>query len=241
MTDDAFLREVIACPHDAACRLVYADWLDERGDPRGAYLRAEAEWAKERADTGARELRALAAGLDPVWVARVSRPPAGVCCDRVRFSEQGLPLTPADLARVEADLAVRFPAEFRAFYLNCNGGQPVPSEVPDPRPNWSDLPLEISRFLTADQLAEELQFLHYLAEYTWALGPGGNPLLRDLVLFADTQHDLGHFFIGVGEANFGRVFHFTDYCHHLDDPGHLLDMATSFGEILSRIGQHTQP
>jgi uncharacterized protein (TIGR02996 family) len=39
MDDAGFLRAILAAPDDAALRLVYADWLDERGDPRGEYLR----------------------------------------------------------------------------------------------------------------------------------------------------------------------------------------------------------
>ncbi|MBO0697719.1 MAG: TIGR02996 domain-containing protein [Zavarzinella sp.] len=35
----AFLRAIHASPADAAPRLVYADWLDERNDPRGAAIR----------------------------------------------------------------------------------------------------------------------------------------------------------------------------------------------------------
>jgi len=35
----AFLRAIHADPADAAPRLVYADWLDERNDPRGAIIR----------------------------------------------------------------------------------------------------------------------------------------------------------------------------------------------------------
>jgi uncharacterized protein (TIGR02996 family) len=33
------IQAVLAAPDDAAPRLVYADWLEERGDPRGEYLR----------------------------------------------------------------------------------------------------------------------------------------------------------------------------------------------------------
>src|SRR4051812_49324247 len=41
MTDDesAFLAAMAAAPDDQAPRLVFADWLEERGDPRGAWLR----------------------------------------------------------------------------------------------------------------------------------------------------------------------------------------------------------
>src|SRR5436309_2054552 len=110
--DEAFIRAVVDGPGDDTPRLVYADWLDDRADPRGTYLRAEAEWAKpwrsgERpADSP--ELRELARGLDPVWVARVSRPPLGVCCDHVRFERTGdsKPVTEKDVA--EFDLGYLF-------------------------------------------------------------------------------------------------------------------------------------
>src|SRR5207237_8177394 len=41
MHDDAFLRTIAAAPDDDAPRLVYADWLEERGDPRGTSVRAQ--------------------------------------------------------------------------------------------------------------------------------------------------------------------------------------------------------
>lgn len=43
--DEAFIRAIVDAPCDDAPRLIYADWLDERDDPRGAYLRAEVEFA----------------------------------------------------------------------------------------------------------------------------------------------------------------------------------------------------
>ncbi|MBO0697607.1 MAG: TIGR02996 domain-containing protein [Zavarzinella sp.] len=42
MTDDhAFLEAIRAAPNDLAPRLVYADWLDDRNDPRGELIRIE--------------------------------------------------------------------------------------------------------------------------------------------------------------------------------------------------------
>jgi uncharacterized protein (TIGR02996 family) len=41
MGDEAFLRAILASPEDAAPRLVYADWLEEQGDPRAELLRHE--------------------------------------------------------------------------------------------------------------------------------------------------------------------------------------------------------
>jgi uncharacterized protein (TIGR02996 family) len=39
MTEDALLAAVLAAPLEDAPRLVYADWLEEQGDPRGEFLR----------------------------------------------------------------------------------------------------------------------------------------------------------------------------------------------------------
>src|SRR5688572_22225326 len=38
--DEPFLRAIWAAPDDRGRESVYADWLEERGDPRGEYLRA---------------------------------------------------------------------------------------------------------------------------------------------------------------------------------------------------------
>jgi uncharacterized protein (TIGR02996 family) len=39
MEEEAFLRAIAANPVDDGTRLVYADWLEERGDPRAEYIR----------------------------------------------------------------------------------------------------------------------------------------------------------------------------------------------------------
>src|SRR5262245_45122502 len=38
---EAFLQRIRAYPDDDAPRLVFADWLDEHGDPRGAFIRVQ--------------------------------------------------------------------------------------------------------------------------------------------------------------------------------------------------------
>ena len=47
--EDGFLRAIRERPDDETARLVYADWLDEQGDPqslaRASYLRTHAELA----------------------------------------------------------------------------------------------------------------------------------------------------------------------------------------------------
>src|SRR5262245_51159780 len=42
-TDEEFLREIERQPTERTFRLVYADWLDEHGDPRGELVRVEEE------------------------------------------------------------------------------------------------------------------------------------------------------------------------------------------------------
>ena len=43
---DAFLRMICDDPHSDAPRLVFADWLEEHGDPRGEYIRKSIELAE---------------------------------------------------------------------------------------------------------------------------------------------------------------------------------------------------
>lgn len=44
--EDAFLDGIRAQPDDDALRLVYADWLEERGDPRAELVRVQCELAR---------------------------------------------------------------------------------------------------------------------------------------------------------------------------------------------------
>jgi uncharacterized protein (TIGR02996 family) len=41
MDEDVFLRAISAAPDDITVRLVYADWLEERGDPRAEFIRLQ--------------------------------------------------------------------------------------------------------------------------------------------------------------------------------------------------------
>ena len=69
--EDAFLRAIADNLDDDAPRLVYADWLDEHGDPvRAEYLRL---LCRVNQTSTVDRLRELAPALDPAWVARVCR------------------------------------------------------------------------------------------------------------------------------------------------------------------------
>lgn len=61
-----FTQAIQERPDDNSLRLVYADWLDERGDPRGEYLRLQVESSRMRA-----RLHELRQQLDSKWLATV--------------------------------------------------------------------------------------------------------------------------------------------------------------------------
>jgi uncharacterized protein (TIGR02996 family) len=66
--EQAFLRAIRANPDEAANLLVYADWLEERGDPRAEYIRLEYQPEQITA-----RIEALQRDLDPEWAAQVCR------------------------------------------------------------------------------------------------------------------------------------------------------------------------
>lgn len=88
--EESFLHEILASPRDDDRRLVYADWLEEQGDPRCEYIRAECEFAQLADGQHSEippELRerivALRSGLDKDWLAKISRSPVSFCLDSV--------------------------------------------------------------------------------------------------------------------------------------------------------------
>lgn len=72
------LAAVLAAPQDQQARLVYADWLEERGDPRADYLRLELELQSlPKMDTQYRktqkQLRKLMQDVDRKWRLQVTQ------------------------------------------------------------------------------------------------------------------------------------------------------------------------
>jgi uncharacterized protein (TIGR02996 family) len=69
MSDEkVFLDALRKDPDDDDARLVYADWLEERGDVRAEYLRLEYQLPRVL-----RRLAELQAQLDPAWLKAVGR------------------------------------------------------------------------------------------------------------------------------------------------------------------------
>lgn len=68
MSDDAgFVEAIRKEPGSLDLYLIYADWLEERGDPRGAFLRMLNSLAQCDGDPSNR-LRELCPTVDPKWV-----------------------------------------------------------------------------------------------------------------------------------------------------------------------------
>lgn len=93
--ETAFLQAIRAKLHDDLPRLVYADWLEERGDPRHEFLRLECELVRTWSHTTPRpdlfaRLVALRAQFDSDWLAQVRR------CTT--------PTPPVDVAEIIPDL-----------------------------------------------------------------------------------------------------------------------------------------
>jgi uncharacterized protein (TIGR02996 family) len=79
--EQGFIAAVLAQPGDDTARLVYADWLEERDDPRAAFLRAEVALNATEPAARTREMRErlhqARSGVDSRWLAQMDRPQAG--------------------------------------------------------------------------------------------------------------------------------------------------------------------
>ncbi len=72
MDEESFLQSIWANPADDTKRLVYADWLEERGDPRCEYIRPRLELRKGLAPANSHErLNALVPTIEDEWRRRV--------------------------------------------------------------------------------------------------------------------------------------------------------------------------
>ena len=95
MSDEpAFLNQILSNSADDACRLVYADWLEEQDDSvslaKGQFLRLECEMTQgglkpKRRKTLRKRLAELARPLDTRWLAIVSKLPIENCNVELAF------------------------------------------------------------------------------------------------------------------------------------------------------------
>lgn len=156
--EDALLAAIAAAPDDDAPRLVYADWLQERGaDAKAEYLRTVAKLMHAPNDTALVErCTAIAERLEPQWRQRVG----------ARFEVLVEGKTPwlliAHLFRAVANLAHQQPFDLWQF------GRPV----------------KIQRGLTRED-AE--QFVRTFGPNVVAQGAEDVPLLRLFVQVMDGE------------------------------------------------------
>lgn len=76
--EEAFLSEIVAAPDDDGPRLIYADWLEEQGDPRGTFIRTQCGIAKlHEGDVRLTKLRCVVRQLfednKARWIPRLRR------------------------------------------------------------------------------------------------------------------------------------------------------------------------
>src|SRR4051794_22325861 len=105
MNEDAFLQAIRQTPDDDTTRLVYADWLDEQGDEasraRAAFIRVDRELAALPARSIRRAAlrkrrRQLARGIDPAWMAVVSKADIERCTFKFECPLKWENLSPTD-------------------------------------------------------------------------------------------------------------------------------------------------
>lgn len=105
--DKAFIHTITENPAELTGWLAYADWLDERDDPRAEFIRLEVRRGELPADAPERpeneqQLRDLRKTLDPDWVAVFDRPPIENCDEAFKFQcpKQWVALTGTDDPKV---------------------------------------------------------------------------------------------------------------------------------------------
>ncbi len=153
MTDEAgLLQAILNAPDDATLRLVYADWLEERGDPRGEYLRCQCACAYLKpADPRLatllqreEELRQQHPAVILPWqrrllLARIKKLLEGQVHDldgkgrnerRPSYTPQPC-LTEQEITAWEAANGVSLPEEYRLFLLEIGNGGWMPGEYCD--------------------------------------------------------------------------------------------------------------
>jgi len=196
-----------------------------------------------------------------VWVARVSRPPVGVCADHIRFSdrdpEQIRPkLSAADPDWIEARFNVTLPADYRGFLLNHNGGVPDPNHIRIPgRPYSHDWPHEHVMGLGTVWAAAESNLdldgfdvvsdLQALEKYRSDDNPDDNERERwrnephrHLMLIGSgvPEGELESVALGCGGAVVGRVYLVTPASWMMeDDAVDYVPVAHSFAEFLGML------
>ena len=225
--DESFIRTIVDNPDDDLPRLIYADWLDEQDDPRGGYLRAECDAVTHGL---AIELRSLSESLDPVWVARVSRPPFGVCWEPLRRNSSEVVATPAELERVADTLDVVIPAELQALLLNYELGELLRTTLGVELDRFGSDSIDAIVCIIPTETDDDL-FQEGIIERTTAIRNESRLIESGIVFLAGTVGD-AEFIVACEEYERGTVYLISNY----GDPDlGLQEVANSIGEFLAML------
>lgn len=96
--EDGFLQAIGDNPEDNAPRMAYADWLEERDDPRAEYLRMEIQQTEAQ-----KRLAELKPTLDPEWIRQVGRR----CRARIAWMDPGRKIMAIKLVRELTGLGLK--------------------------------------------------------------------------------------------------------------------------------------
>jgi uncharacterized protein (TIGR02996 family) len=118
-----FIQQILANPSDASLHFIYADWLEERGDRRGEFLRIRTALMKmpskdKRSASFRKRLKALRSSLDAEWLAWLNMlryRTAFAALDRPLTDKAGIP--EKRVAEGERRLGIRLPRALRDYYL----------------------------------------------------------------------------------------------------------------------------
>jgi uncharacterized protein (TIGR02996 family) len=110
LQEDGFLRSIIAAPKDDNVRLVYADWLQEKNDPRGEFIRCQVQAAakqtpaeeKRKLNARAKVLLAQHQWLPPYFQGKGAKIERGFVVRFARNEEAEVPSTD-EVAKLAAD------------------------------------------------------------------------------------------------------------------------------------------
>lgn len=164
----AFIREIAANPASDEARLVYADWLEEHGDPRAEFLRANlhlAEMSPKASEykDALERLRKLASDCDHKWAAIVSKVPIEKCSIRFKFlcPKQWQNLAPTSDATVRfcdtCQKNVYFCETIYEALDHAHAGDCVCVDIKVPRTEWDlDLSAELGGIVISDEDFERL-------------------------------------------------------------------------------------
>jgi uncharacterized protein (TIGR02996 family) len=98
MDDESFLETIRRNPEEDAPRLVYADWLEERGDPRAEFLRLDCRLGHLSSGSRTRpkirtRMDKLRQNIDGDWMAWVERADRfSLCWNGPLYESEGMPL-----------------------------------------------------------------------------------------------------------------------------------------------------